>query len=474
MKNIVKQIKCVGRAKSTKIFNYKKRIKRKNHIKNLIKKNGIYKKGGFKNFEHILFITIDCARKDHFSAYGYGKKTTPFIEKLKYKSAFFKNAIAPSSWTYPSVASILTGLYPHNHGGVFNPGLRNFEKGDRPKKINDNILTIPEILEYFGYKTYMDTVILPASLSVLGRFQHVKESHLNRAEEIFSRYISWLKKQKEKTFSYLQLGDLHQPIQIPKTSHFIFRNTPNEGKLTDWNYLKKLSSKNQDLNYYRKMWFRLYDTALRNIDKEIEKLFYSLDSMGILKNTLIIITADHGEEMWEHTDLERQNFYDPRNSYGAGHGHHLWEEIINVPLLIYGNNINNGIYENRVSLVDIFPSIMKTINIKGLNNLVLDGENVLERNKNKPILSEDVAFGYEKKVVLNNNYKLYKSKNDNIEWVFDLKKDPQEQNPLSLPDIAKKLSSYLPNFIEKKQEKKKIKLNKDIKKRLEELGYMDR
>lgn len=80
--------------------------------------------------KHILFIVIDCLRRDHLSLYGYHRETTPFLKSVATGNSVFQNAVSPSSWTYSSVASMLTGLYPHSHRRSLRGGTKKFQQAN--------------------------------------------------------------------------------------------------------------------------------------------------------------------------------------------------------------------------------------------------------------------------------------------------------------------------------------------------------
>ncbi len=95
--------------------------------------------------KHIIFVVVDCLRKGNLSLYGYHRDTTPFLKSLADRAAVFDNTLTASPWTYPSVASILTGLYPHHHGGTLTKDPCQFGQ-EAPNKVSDNVLALPEVL----------------------------------------------------------------------------------------------------------------------------------------------------------------------------------------------------------------------------------------------------------------------------------------------------------------------------------------
>ena len=104
-----------------------------------------------KNDFNIVLITIDTLRVDHLSCYGYEHNTSPNMDNIADRWIIYKNAIAPCSWTAPSMASLFTSLYPINHGvihGVF------YKPKEAKHIISDELITLAEILKAHGYTTF--------------------------------------------------------------------------------------------------------------------------------------------------------------------------------------------------------------------------------------------------------------------------------------------------------------------------------
>lgn len=471
-KYIPKPIKRWRKSILAKLRNYELRRKRPLRANSLIKTLGLTYDSSKSSVQHVLILVIDCLRQDHLSPFGYQRKVSPFLDSLASRAAVFADAVSASSWTYPSVASILSGKYPHNHGGIYTENMRNLDEEMLPRQISDNVLILPEILARFGFKNYFASAIEPAKLPIYGRFREISICHLCSAERIMDEYLSWLRGSRiEKTFSYVQIGDLHEPIQIPAAYLSVFGTIPDIPHVKDWHYVEGASSGDADFERYRRNRIKLYDCAIRYVDDQIKQLFSSLEDRHLLNSVLIILTADHGEEMWDHLEMERQHFYDPRPAYGVGHGHHLFQEVVKVPLFLYGRGISPGFIKHRVSTVDIVPTLFDVLGIRNYGKLNLDGINLFHNVENRVILSEDVSFGYEKKAVFLNQYKLYFSKGDKVSWLFDLEKDPGENSPLDNPEVKRKLLRYLP--MKEKQGSERIQIDKDTRDRLRDLGYID-
>ena len=177
--------------------------------------------------------------------------------------------------------------------------------------------------------------------------------------------------------------------------------------------------------------------------------------------------------MWEHARIEKEFFYDPRGKYGAGHGHNLFNEIINLPLIVKGIEKESSRVYNNVSSCDIFPTIMDFCGVH-LDNLNLDGVSLYkieEKSNDRRIHSEACAFGFEKKAVIHKNHKFISSRRDKIDLLFDIVKDPGEKTPLFDKSKMKEMKGFIHTFGNDNIEAKPV-LDKEIMKELERLGYL--
>ncbi|WP_048147298.1 sulfatase [Pyrococcus abyssi] len=400
---------------------------------------------------NVIILTVDCLRYLNLSFTGYQRETTPFMDSLKAKF----RAVSAAPWTYPSVASILTGLYPHNHNAYIHSKIKNFDTLKAFKPIKKSVLTLPEILFAFGYEIYFGTAIDVASYPLKSRV--VPKLYLGDtpAEELLNDLRKWISKRKNSFFAYLQLGDVHEPIVPPEKFRNYFGQVENIPNIERWDFRRPEEQKGKEFEKYRRNRMLLYDNTLRYVDYAIERLYAFLEDSGLLDSTILLITADHGEEFWEHAELEAENFYDPRGYYGVGHGHNVFNEIIEVPILFDGAIKKKGDFtENRVSSVDIMPTVLDLLGVS--HSLTFDGQNVFEvKNKKRPLLSEAAGYGYEKKALIMGRYKLLYAPDDGVQWLFDLKKDPSEQHPIKDREVTSVFVDKL-NKMLKEDEKRRL------------------
>ena len=435
-------------------------FKRKHVAKKLMNRYSIKKQS--EESPNVVLIVIDCFRWDHTS----NRKTTPILQNLSTEGFLFRNCYAPSSWTYPSVTSLLSGYYQHKHGG----GIWTHNSPTEPR---EDILLLPEILSNLGYQTMLMSDIYFAIMANQKRtadFFYYHKNEINPIDLINKRTINF----QENFFLNLHLGNLHVPLKLPKTFQNIFGKIDMsiDNLTSDWVY------RNGDINrpafaHFKENRIRLYDSILRFTDSMIGSIITKIKE-ECNNDTIFVITADHGEEFWDHVELEKKYFYSPQGhdgfghgQVGFGHGHNLFQEIIKIPLLIFGGNLRPTTSNEAVSLIDVFPTLLELLSIN--HRIPVDGQSLLQPRKVNKILSEGSNIGFEKKAIIKGDHKLILSTNDDVSLLFNLKEDPMESTPLNNPELKNQLKSELPqeNNIGSQQN-----LTKIMKERLKDLGYL--
>lgn len=398
---------------------------------------------------NVIILVIDCLRNSHLSCQGYLRKTTPFLDSLK--SRF--TAVSASSWTYPSVASVLTGLYPHNHDAIITGEIKNFDKLENFQKLRGDVLTLPEMLFLLGYRIYFGTAMDPAFYSLRGRVIPTRYEPAARADDLLDDLTRWIPRKKGKFLAYVHLGDLHQPLNPPGGFRDFSANVKNLPNIDMWDFRRPEEQRGEVEKFreYRENRRLLYDNTLRFVDCAIERFHRGLEDAGLVDSTVLAITGDHGEEFWEHAGLEARNFYDPRGYYGVGHGHNVFNEIIQVPLLMSGR-VPDSRSDRLASAVDVVPTIVDLLGVS--HNMRFDGRNVFDAEGERPLLNEASGYGYEKKALIVGKYKLIYSKDDRVEWLFDLEKDPREQHPIADREVTSVFVEKLHRMLREDEEKR--------------------
>jgi arylsulfatase A-like enzyme len=412
-----------------------------------------------KHYLNVVIIVADCLRASQLSYRGYPRQTTPFLDTFGCKF----RAISASCWTHSAVASLLTGLYPHNHNAIMGGKIKDFYHPENLCTIGKQVVTLPEILFLSGYRVYFGTAISVASYPFKGRRLPAIREPPGNADNLMTDLTNWISKNSGPFFAYAHLADLHEPLHPPDDFRDFFGKVADLPKIDKWDFGEPEEQQGARFEEYKENRILLYDNTLRYVDHVIEKFYAALKDMGLADSTVLIVTADHGEEFWEHGAVEAENFYNPRGWYGLGHGHSVFNEVIEIPLLISVPGVSDGQsspidrivdimftvfdllkikhmvnskrYLRRqsrclVSMVDIMPTVLDLLKVK--HRLKFDGQSILSKQKSKrPLLSEASVYGYEKKSLIIGKFKLIYSQDDGVAWVFDLEKDPQELHPIT-------------------------------------------
>ncbi|WP_297510254.1 sulfatase [Thermococcus sp.] len=389
--------------------------------------------------KNVLVIAVDCFRYWSTSQSGYERDTTPLFDSF----GKFIKAHAPAPWTYPSVPSILSGLYPHRHGAFLRGEFKNFTKLSSLKPLKSSVPLITDVLEMGGYRIYVATAIDPVSYSLRGRVDIVQHHYLTPAEKVFQRFMKWTSKGERPFFAYLHLGDLHEPLNPPKEYRNYFGKVKNLPNIDTWNYNFQQEREQDPKGFEKYRFYRvlLYDNVLRYVNDTLERLVGELEKRKLLDDTLVVITADHGEEFWEHAKVEAKHFKHAKGWSGISHGHNVFAEIIDVPLLI-GGYVESPVRTGTPrSLVDIVPTILDTLDI-GYPRGFFDGVSLFKKRKT-PVLSEGVSSGYEKKALIDGKHKLLHAPGDGVKWVFDYVSDPRDTKPIENEDHVEEMERKL-------------------------------
>jgi arylsulfatase A-like enzyme len=347
---------------------------------------------------NVLLVVLDTVRADRLSLYGYERATTPVLERLAQHGIRFDQARATAPWTLPSHASIFSGRWPHEVGAQWLAPLR----GDFP--------TLAEYLRSRGYATagfvantlycsyetgldrgfthYEDYILeglmpmrtawlvdhvmrMVSDLGVfvgrtldVGPFRPMQESwiaslfivdHRKDAAAIQRRFVHWLAQRRQPArpfFAFLNFYDAHAPYVLPGGAEYRFGLKPR--RASDFMFLMEYwdSIDRRTLRpAYRSLALDSYDNCLAYLDEHLGAMFHELQTSGLLDQTLVIVTSDHGEGLGEH------GLFD--------HGESLYRHEIRVPLLIVppGGNQPPKVVHETVSLRDLPATVVDLVGL---------------------------------------------------------------------------------------------------------------
>jgi arylsulfatase A-like enzyme len=339
---------------------------------------------------NVILIVPDALRADHLGCYGYGRPTSPQIDKFAAEALLFEKAMSNSPWTKPSIGSVFTSMYPYEHKAFF-----------WMDNLPDERLTLAEVFRNRNYATFaiQTNPSITEKHNFKQGFQYYRETVLEKGEVVTSSFNTWIKKHKKKPFfAYLHYMDTHVPYNAPQEFSQIFGLKddtlfiPGEFKTIDVRLLGEMGLSKHD----KQSLVNLYDAAIKYFDSNFAKIVDNLRKLGILNKTIIILTSDHGEEFWEHD--------------GFAHGHTVYNELLHVPLIIgYSPHLPKRHIKSYVQLLDLFPTILSLAGIKNdseLRGRDLTSVSFANKKINEEILFEGILYGSEKKGIIKNGWKL--------------------------------------------------------------------
>lgn len=480
---------------------------------------------------NVLIILWDTVRADRLTLYGYDLDTSPRMSKWASEhGVVFDNAISPDMWTVPSHASLFTGLPPGTHGAGFDH-----------RWLDNDRTTLSEWFGSQGYDTYAFSAnpnLSPNRVNLLQGFEnidtswsrewrnlvvaHTKDKLIRRdksteispgargrhstgfynaapiTHQALTQWLDTREHQDKPFFAYLSYMEAHKP-RVPKLES---RRAVADEAVIGVGLDTDLTFKSQLLYGYGKKSYtpeelfainRVYDAALLDLDDATADLLDDLDARGILDDTIVVFTADHGEQLGEH-----QQF---------GHRSGVYQQLLHVPLVIaYPRKLapkrvktpvtNLLIFDTLIGLAGVpspdsgaakgdLTEIAETVTNVFSETLSIDRLGFTKVRKLYPDLTRDVWANTYRSVV-QGNWKLIESVNFDTHEImncelYDLDADPSEANDVfaahgdKVTELADALvawkSAQVP-WDPDKGDKVEEHLSDAEKKQLEMLGYL--
>ncbi|MEZ6014212.1 MAG: sulfatase [Planctomycetota bacterium] len=327
---------------------------------------------------NVLLISIDTLRADRLSCAGYPRATTPHLDALAARGVRFTHAQSPRAKTTPALASLMTGLYPHDHG-----------VRDLAQPLGGRATTLAEVFAANGWSTaaIVGNYVLQRALSGLDRgfetwIEDLPDTNgvppddvpQRRATSLTDGALALLEERAAAPspwFVWLHYMDPHGAYDAPP-EHRVFTSAtrdlvpdperpPPRGRqewIARYNVLEGERAGNRvDANAVRDR----YDAEVRYVDAELGRLFAALEARGLDRNTWVIVCADHGESLGEH-------------HYWFEHGRYAYEATCRVPLIIApprgaaaGGAAHGprGVQRGDISLADLFPTLIELLALEG-------------------------------------------------------------------------------------------------------------
>ncbi len=304
---------------------------------------------------NVLLLTVDCLRPDHLSLSGYGRPTSPQLDAFAEEAFVFENAFATGAWTSPGIVSMLTGYYPPVHA-----------QNGRHSSYDAELASPLRILQEEGYTTWGRSAT-GANYGGLGLEHEVgaeafdafvrKRAAAAEADPEAGPFFAWLHS-KEPHLPY-RPGErnagrfLVSPTETPglgaaREHALIFRDPPAE---LPFEHAGAIRFEPGDAEAIR----ALYDETVRDADDHLGRAFAALRETGLWERTIVIVSADHGEELLEHGWIGHAS---------TGYDGKLTDELVRIPLLVRVPGRPAGRSAALVQGVDLMPSLFEWLGLE--------------------------------------------------------------------------------------------------------------
>lgn len=449
----------------------------------------------------VYLITIDALRSDHLSCYGYPRDTSPVIDHLAAEGVRYGLCYSLGNRSELSLSSILTSLIPSAHG------VGKTENG-QAHPLSPDVTTLAEALASGGYLTlgFLTNPYLKRGLGLDQGFEFVDEFYyhyrklvvfrllekiglmrvpdvdldvLPRANEVTDKALAVLGKHtKEPLFAFIHYMDVHHPYWPPEDlverfhrpvssdtdPHVLFEEVTRRDQWNESPEYGPLSEPD------RNRLIDLYDGVIAYTDSEIGRLLDGLRARGMLEHSLIVISADHGDEFAEH------GYFFHKNPVPI-------ETLTRVPLIFWSPELlgRPRVVAHPVTQLDLYPSILAVLGIPDPPSIQGQPLPLLEPavpDSTRLIVSEGVGFASARRYFDGSFWKLWWDKGAGQASLFDLSVDPGEFHDVAAdhPVIEEQLKVALLDLLQRSRaahrERPKIVMDQRTQEELRSLGYI--
>jgi choline-sulfatase len=383
---------------------------------------------------NVIVLTVDTLRASKLRTYNPRSRVrTPALDAFATSGTVFDRAQSPENWTKPSVASILTSLYPATHNAKYDTS-----------SLPPGALLVSEVLEQAGFATAQ----FSANGYVSDRFgfaqgfnthvNYIRETRSTEAETVFREAGDWIEQQVARQraaategeppprfFTYIQTIDPHVPYDPPTSFLDMYFEGPYTGQVRNrmtGDLLGRAKENPPRVVFTDEDKLRLealHDAEISYHDHHLARFLARIEQLGLNENTLFVITSDHGEEFNEHGSW--------------GHGHSVYQELLHVPLMIRWPGVAPAGARVRdvVTTMDIAPTMLEALGMASPPDF--EGRSLMGYLRGAPPPGPHVAFSdYQetRRVIRSGDAKLILRSNG-THVLFDLATDPGERRELN-------------------------------------------
>lgn len=276
---------------------------------------------------NVLLITLDTLRADRLGSYGYSAALTPALDGLAARGARFASATTTTPLTLSAHTSLFTGTFPTFHGIRDNTGFY----------VEDTLTTLAEVLKASGYRTggFVGAFVLDARWGIAQGFDEYFDDFdltedvgpgldaiQRRGADVVDRALAWLGQPSEQPFfGWVHLYDPHTPYAAPSEYASRFPATRDGA----------------------------YDAEVAYTDAQVARLLAALDAAGRRDDTLVVVLADHGEQLGEHRE--------------QSHGFFVYDATVQIPLIVAGPAVSPRVVPDQVRIIDVMPTVLDLVGV---------------------------------------------------------------------------------------------------------------
>ena len=371
---------------------------------------------------NVLIYVVDTLRRDSLGVYGNERVPTPRLDTFAERGVVFDQAASASSWTRASMATLLTGFDPPRHGAVDRGDVLPRSLPTLAERLGEHgyhsalITANPNVASFFGFDRGVDEMVELFSRRQAGYID--ARELIARSDELTRAALNWVDATPRPFFLTVLAIDPHSPYERPPGFDPLgIEVRPDvDGS--------QASLQRRDLDAGQRAHIRdLYDTEVAYNDRAFGELLDGLRARGLLANTLVVFTSDHGEQFWEHGV--------------RGHGKSLRETTLRIPLVIAqpsSARIAPGARRaDPAGLDDVVPTVLDLLALPA--DPALPGRSLFGETPAAPTFASLELDGRRLAAAREANWKLVWNLANGEQQLFDLTADPLEFHPVP-PDAS--------------------------------------
>lgn len=433
---------------------------------------------------NLVLITIDALRSDYVGSYAGSPSLTPNLDAFAREATRYSSAYASSPWTLTSLGALFTSL-PPSECGLKVPGERPGTWHTAFAKLPEDRALLSERLQRAGYVTAADVtnVFLEPYWGWARGFDYFRNeggadgdrADCAHAQTLAEHAVAWSRLNwRQPFFLWVHYLDPHCPYLSPDTPAEVRARYPPDwvARRDRW-YYGINSAPPETKALYRRFCREMYAEEVRYADRWVGELLRGLKALGTYDDSLIVITADHGEELFDHGGLD--------------HGHSMHEEVVSVPLLVKwpGGVTGDKLVTQTVPLMAVAGTLLHLARAPGLN----ERDQALptrDQGSVSEVYSEGIMYGTEHTALTTDDYRIiyhpYDASRQDWFEVYDRRRDRRERHNLADTEAAWGLRSRLKQLTEAAERAavqagggpgaRRFPLPDGMKRRMKSLGYV--